>query len=872
MYKMDTAGFMARAPTTPEGAPEQSVDVIGNIEALLRDDDEDEDFSFSRPAPTVANNQHFFVVSAPTTPLNPKLSALNSTMNCGAVPFQPRLQSQTQSASQGLPTTVASSSEGLFSPALLAAGPVPTFTPYAPIHVSMGPPQPRTSTLRDAVRPGFIALDSLKSYTERHYAIIVNNLDPRTQSKHLMTIFFPLGAVDALAFQSPVGTEEMGTQFAGRKGGIVMFASAEMASMASGKIDDFVPHGQTLPLHTSYFGRFADYEAVRETFTMNRPSAATCGSGAADAGVVGPPTPTPPYVAANTSINASANGSPTAAEAADRLAAVFVRAAETSAEEADKALDSLLTRFASDPIRRAPIVIAVLTAVQQQQERLPFGPHFLRSLSRFAIQRGLMDHTTPRDLKLACAVVCGTMFALNIVRGNPFGMALRIVNELIVLGGGDGDASVAAAAAAEPLPLLSEGQANTVEALVTLGRSWRSRAPAEATAERAEVEELFEAALQRLVDDGRLSEAVAAAASDPFAPTTASTLCSDPSTPTTPNAPSTPLPSGVVANGNGADATANAPSNATAASCGSFVVSATPVRHAPPSAATSSAATPIVVTTHHALNLSASVGGGGGGHNISVESCVSSVGPRYSSTMQTPEKRTVTMMDTSALSNTSGASYTTHHGHHHGLHHSLQQAPSSTAGGAMGGPTGAGAPPFSLSLLGALEGSNLRQHLMAATVYMTKVPLTLPHSTLRRLFECFGEFNKVRIYEEKKPSGGAAMSVGGQVTQTIPKVPQASGPTAFNSRGNFGFVEFVIPASSKAMVDFFRNPSPSVQQRMGISRVEMEAILTMRVSYARSCIHDHDPDDALFDCSDVMPNDADSPGRKVKACTFGMDP
>lgn len=150
-------------------------------------------------------------------------------------------------------------------------------------------------------------------------------------------------------------------------------------------------------------------------------------------------------------------------------------------------------------------------------------------------------------------------------------------------------------------------------------------------------------------------------------------------------------------------------------------------------------------------------------------------------------------------------------------------------------------------------------------MYMTKVPLNLPHSTLRKLFAFFGEFNKVRICEEKKkPAANPTISI------------DAAGSFANNGgRSGYGFVEFAVPASSKAMVDFFRNRSESIPQRMGIDPLQMKEILLMRVSFARSCIHDHDPDDAVFDCSDATTcmqpqHDADSAGRKIKACTFGL--
>lgn len=198
----------------------------------------------------------------------------------------------------------------------------------------------------------------------------------------------------------------------------------------------------------------------------------------------------------------------------------------------------------------------------------------------------------------------------------------------------------------------------------------------------------------------------------------------------------------------------------------------------------------------------------------------------------------------------------------------------------------------SLNLLSAFEGSNLRKHLLASTVYMTKVPMGLPHSVLRKLFLCFGEFNKVRIYEEKKqlvgsnsnnnnnnsllfaktsPTGGQSSASAASTTATTTSGGASAASGLGGNRGHFGFVEFVIPASSKAMVDFFRNPTDSVQQKMGITSEQMSEILSMRVSFARSCIHDHDPHDALFDCSDISPNDVDSPGRRVKVCTFGLE-
>lgn len=690
---------MSNYHTPLPGSPElqganADADVISNIEALLRDDDEE-----GQPS-----QAHFFVVSSPSTPMNPRISSLTSTMNSAAVPFRPRGDAMT---------------EGLFAP---------SFTPYAPVHMSGATP-PRTSALRDVTRAGFISFQALEPYTAHHYTVIVNNLDPRTQSKHLMTIFFPLGAVDALAFQSPVGTEEMGSTYAGRKGGVVLFTSQEMAVMASQKIDDFVPHGQTLPLHTAYFGRFEDYLANKDTYVMERPTDV-----------------------AQQKLQEEANAAlAKQAESTRQLVSVFLKAAAHSTEECDKALDAVSNKLAKDPIRWAPTIITVCAAIHNQQESLPYAQHFLRGLSKFVIQTGLMNPTTPPDAKEACGTICGAMFALQIVRGNPYGMALRITSELLDTNG-------------QPL---TEAQRSTLEALITMGAVWRERVDTPAAAPRTDVEIQFEAYVQRFKDEGRYS-----AESSNAAPSALPACASANTT--------------LSAEEDGGDATNVNTSTATEVrSVGSFLV-----------------------TTQRALPLC----GATGNHNISIESNGSSVGPRFSSVHQTPEKRTL-IMDSMAVS-----------------------------------------PPFHTSLLSALEGSTLRQHLMASTVYMTKVPMTLLHSTLRKLFECFGEFNKVRIYEEKKGAPRSAHSLTNSAT-----------------RGNFGFVEFVIPASSKAMVDFFRNPSTTVQQKLNISEAEMEAILTMRVSYARSCIHDHDPDDAVFDSSDVSAADADSPGRKIRQCTFGLD-
>eukprot|EP00742_Colponemidia_sp_Colp-10_P013887 GILJ01015721.1.p1 GENE.GILJ01015721.1~~GILJ01015721.1.p1 ORF type:complete len:524 (+),score=108.67 GILJ01015721.1:75-1574(+) len=499
-----------------------------------------------------------------------------------------------------------------------------------------------------------------------------------------------------------------------------------MAVMAAQKIDDFVPHGQTLPLHTAYFGRYEDYLADRDSYVMVRPTDAAQQKAQAEADEV----------------------SAKQAEGTRQLVAVFVKATEISVEECDKALEAVSVKLAKDPARWAPTVITVCNAIQAQQESLPHAQQFLKGISKFVIQTGLMNPTTPAEAKSACGVICGAMFASQIVRGNPFGMALRITSELLDTNG-------------QPL---SAAQRSTLEALMTMCAEWRARVNNQDDAPRTDAEDQFESLVHQFKDQGRYSEDNAPSA----LPATASANTT------------------ISAEEEGGElATVNTSVVTETKSVGSFHV-----------------------TTQRALPLF----GVTGNHNVSVESNGSSVGPRFSSLLQTPEKRTM-MMDTMNVT-----------------------------------------PPFHASLLSVMEGSTLRQHLMAATVYMTKVPMTLLHSTLRKLFECFGEFNKVRIYEEKKGSRHTSTSAAANAT-----------------RGNFGFVEFVIPASSKAMVDFFRNPSTAVRQRLNLSAAEMDAILSMRVSYARSCIHDNDPDDAIFDNSEVMPDDIDSPGNKIRQCTFGLE-
>lgn len=66
------------------------------------------------------------------------------------------------------------------------------------------------------------------------------------------------------------------------------------------------------------------------------------------------------------------------------------------------------------------------------------------------------------------------------------------------------------------------------------------------------------------------------------------------------------------------------------------------------------------------------------------------------------------------------------------------------------------------------------------------------------------------------------------------------------TRGSFGFVEFASSTSAKSMVDFFRNPTATVCKSFALGDDAEKAVLLMRVSFARSAIHDNEPHDAIF--------------------------
>lgn len=126
------------------------------------------------------------------------------------------------------------------------------------------------------------------------------------------------------------------------------------------------------------------------------------------------------------------------------------------------------------------------------------------------------------------------------------------------------------------------------------------------------------------------------------------------------------------------------------------------------------------------------------------------------------------------------------------------------------------------------------------TVYITKLPSSLTAGQVRLLLLRFGDFRKVRLYNDDK-----------ETTRVGSAEALAAHQLKFHQLC-FGFVEFAEAGSARAMVEFFRNEvhTPAAfnflqtLEAHDVDDAEVQQLRNTRTSQARSPIHDQHPLDA----------------------------
>eukprot|EP00658_Telonema_sp_P-2_P018041 TRINITY_DN17058_c0_g1_i3.p1 TRINITY_DN17058_c0_g1~~TRINITY_DN17058_c0_g1_i3.p1 ORF type:complete len:761 (-),score=175.75 TRINITY_DN17058_c0_g1_i3:156-2438(-) len=332
-----------------------------------------------------------------------------------------------------------------------------------------------TSAFRDPIPyETYLPFEGIKPWVAEHYCVVVNNLEPKTTTRHLNAMFFPLGAVDAVAFAMPIGEEDTFRMYQGRKGGIAMFSTAEIAQMAAEKIDDFVPNGQTQPLRTFYFGRYEDYaKKGKNAF----------------------------YVRIRENLNTK---NPDLWRNIDILCVTFQEAIGFSEEEATDAGLLLMEAVERDPERYFSIAVHICRVVSGVP--LKHSSAFFTAVSRGVIQRGVTGKGASLMFREASAVLCALLFDLKVLKGGtPFPMANKLCKDLTAKaaklrerelqshqsatteesGGARGGASVSAN---RGLSLGSNHSDHMLCALVSMCSNWAVRNPGRETNAPEELE------------------------------------------------------------------------------------------------------------------------------------------------------------------------------------------------------------------------------------------------------------------------------------------------------------------------------------------------------------------------------------------------
>eukprot|EP00758_Cryptobia_borreli_P006096 Tbor_TRINITY_DN5081_c0_g1::TRINITY_DN5081_c0_g1_i1::g.14040::m.14040 len=774
---------------------------------------------------------------------------------------------------------------------------------------------------------GFLPFERFRDYIGKAHAVVINNLEPKTNSNNLLSIFFPLGATDALAVGGPIGNEDAVRMFGTRRGGIALFSSADMAIMAAEKIDDFVPSGQSQPLRAFFFGSFADYDTgkcatrIRDAFYMP--------------------------------INSLAM-SFMEPEGLQSVLLVAISNCENEAKDASTVVAERLAHHPSKYLRMVTNCIYIVSrgGIISHSINGACVNAFFTSLSSFVIQKGVMSKTASRSLRLACGIVCAHLFDTEVLSGgSPYLMGIR-------LGGSVVTEMEKQAAVRDRDPssfkggLLSQSSVVLLETVVAMIMTWESLQKMKKDSRISGGEEMkdstadhrrqYLAMIKKVIDTGCAPDIILSIYGRSDAIFSENKACDK-------------KMAEDIFNGNnealhqeGIDLTIRKLSLSTTSSVSvtseaeeekkQDVNSKLPSNHQLQNAIESQgdvyttydweaevSNSMIGETTPHCNteveedksaqtheNIPSSSGSGCfvvtsserptslsyNRHNMSVDSAlsrVSSVGPvtrnagsaatlvrsqnsftvSSGSLMVTPEKiwsswaagDTTMGVCSSKVRGNGTRSINTSQFSNAGSHHDGSASPASVPPTYMMGPhnsniggmhqgnttTASGGPCITSSI------NQLSSYVLMCTVYMTKVPVYLDASSMRKVFFYFGDINKVRIYEDREANNNNSKST--------PLTTSDSG--GFSTRGSFGFVEFATPQSSRAMVDFFRNPSKSVSSMFLITEEELAAVLTMRVSFARSSIHDQDAEDAIY--AQTSNRLSSTPEVvKMKGCSFGL--
>lgn len=147
--------------------------------------------------------------------------------------------------------------------------------------------------------------------------------------------------------------------------------------------------------------------------------------------------------------------------------------------------------------------------------------------------------------------------------------------------------------------------------------------------------------------------------------------------------------------------------------------------------------------------------------------------------------------------------------------------------------------------------STLQADILACTVYVTRIPKALSEARLRQLFSQHGDLNKVRIYDgsgagrNERPAGRADRD---DVSFGFVEFATPNAAAALIAGLDRALVQCVGPhrgMSSPTSGNWHVTPHGAVSDVPDHANVIVSS--TIRCSPARSAIHDHDPRDAIYD-------------------------
>ena len=316
--------------------------------------------------------------------------------------------------------------------------------PFAPMSFTVSsssspsqPPAPRTSERHTPV-----TVDVTKP------AVFVQNPEPRTTKSELYNIFFPMGA----------SSVELHPGGGSRRSGIVYFSSASLAQIAAAKINNFVPHGQTLPLTVTFVSGNGPVLPSPDSSPSTVPHygrSTPPASSSAPSSLQGTPyKATPPPTARRLELSSGGDAlrgrlyvSAAPDLTPDECFQFFTKYDDTEAMMAE--LLSYLSRRQHRGISLCTGLIGIVGAPGNEKHRARLQEGITKPIIKNLLAAG-----KEMPERIGCAIVTATLFDFGFIGGSPFAMAKKLITSP-----------------------MAQTDSNLVDAVNSMTSAWASRHP-----------------------------------------------------------------------------------------------------------------------------------------------------------------------------------------------------------------------------------------------------------------------------------------------------------------------------------------------------------------------------------------------------------